>query len=371
MKPTYLDDTVENYIEKHQAPVAAEIKEDGYRLQAHVDHDKVVMFSRSCEFEPRVLPEIVEALQALDLEETIIDCEVKGTNGSRYDGFNAIKARARYKGRISDKSLEKYHDQGKTEQFPLELVVFDVLMHNGKNTAKLPYNQRREIVEQIQGQGISPSEQHLCYTAEEIDALFQQASEKGMEGLVLKPTISQNKKKPKQSTEYIPGDKSVWAKLKKFESLDLTVVGLYTSTNQEWAENCPYVSALVAAYNPETEKYETIGKIGLSRINKQTQQSFAHDLDQQLANALTQQQSENVDYGQRQPNLYIDPEQSVVMQVRPMNIDYNTSNGNACGHTKGAKTYSLRIGWVETIRDDKTVLESSTTDLVEQIYKNQ
>ena len=69
------------------------------------------------------------------------------------------------------------------------------------------------------------------------------------------------------------------------------------------------------------------------------------------------------------PDFYIEPMKSIVVEIKAMNIHYG-KNRYSCGFN-GLKSYSLRIAWLNEIRDDKTPEQASSAKDVEYLYKAQ
>ncbi len=338
---------LEKIIDAAGGSVACEEKEDGYRCQPHVDKKRVQLFTRNLnEFEPRCFPDIVDALQSLQVKKTILDAELKGT-AAGYQGFNVMKKRAKYLGSIGEEKIQEYVASGEIESHPLELIVFDVLMYAGKPKIELPYAERRKIVEDIVARGnntlLKHSSQQVFAAPELVHELYQSIMQKKGEGIVLK----------QPNLEYIPGDKSHWLKFKRFETLDLVVVGLLPAEKEL---KCPidFGRALVASYNDMTQVYETIGVVNLARRNEATGKLFAEEVEVALQEKVSHSQYARVNLGKKTADVYIDPDNSIVLEVRAMNIDRNVKRDFSSG-------YSLRIAYVKTVREDKSPQQATTT----------
>ena len=66
------------------------------------------------------------------------------------------------------------------------------------------------------------------------------------------------------------------------------------------------------------------------------------------------------------PDSYIQPERSVVIEVKAMNLNY-TENWQTCGLEDG-KAYSMRIGFMQQLRQDKNPNQATTTQAVGKLY---
>ncbi|MDP3640412.1 MAG: RNA ligase family protein [Nanoarchaeota archaeon] len=343
---------LEKLIEEAEGSLACELKEDGFRCQVHVDGQDIKLFTRgSGEFEVRCFPEIVRGLQELGLEKTIIDGELRGSVG-KYDGFKAMQARARYAGRINEKALREYL-QKKPQEFPVQLVAFDVLMSRGVPQIQETNETRRALLEEVLGEDeiIVPVSRTIAETPQEIIWLYAQKVQKEKcEGIVLK----------QPQLEYFPSDKKHWVKLKKFEPLDLVVLGLSHGKSPH-----EYSQALVGSYYPERDVYQSLGFVNLIRENPATGNLFADDIGS-IVGKKRRTPPQNVEVRTKSPDIYVNP--AVILEVQAMNID----RGNDFACSVDDKTfYSLRIAYVRGIREDKKAEQATTTDFVAAYCKNQ
>jgi len=345
--------------------LACEVKEDGFRCQPHVDNNSIKLFTRGLgEFELRCFPDIAEALKSLKLKGTILDAELVGFSGG-FDGYKEIQSRARYAGRISEKGIEKYLKKDKVvDEFPLELVVFDVLMLNGKSCLDVPYWNRRMIVEDISSADtysvVRCSEKHNACIPKDVIKLYRQKVQGDLrEGLVLK----------QQGVNYIPGDKNHWIKLKKFETIDLVVVGLCKREN-ETNQNVKFGQAIVASYNSEKNKYQSVGAVNLVRENPASSRTFAEDVYSSVKKSVIYSPPLNINFGNKKPDIFMPFDKSIVLEIRVMNFEFGFGNDYACS-VDGKGKYSLRIAYVKNIRDDKRPEQATTSQQIAQMCKMQ
>ncbi len=344
---------LEQIINEAEGSLASEIKEDGFRNQSHTDKSSIKLFARGSEFEASCFPEVVDALKALNLRQTILDGELRGAQ-SKYGGFKDIQSRARYKGRIKEKGIQEYLET-KPAEHPLQYVVFDILMTNGVSLLDQRNDVRRNILEELlQGnETIIPVERNIVKTPQEIIALYKKKIlREKFEGLVLK----------QPNGLYLPGDKTHWIKLKKFEPLDFVVLGLSRGENRA----VEFSQALVGAYNDQKKVYQSVGFVNLVRENTTTGNFFAQDVAA-LAN-ISSSIPNKVEVGAKTPDIYVTPE--VVLEIRAMNIDIGYGNDYACS-VDGKSKYSLRIAYVKSIREDKRADQINTTDFVAKMHKKQ
>jgi ATP-dependent DNA ligase len=353
MKPSYA--TFEETMAAHDDRTFADIKYDGYRVEIHKKSGLLRIFTANGnELNYDCYPEIVKTAQSLPT--CIIEAELVGDGKTHKEVFDNVKRRFRRSG-ISDDAVDKYLSSGVVENVPLSLRVFDVLRFEGQAVMYLPLEERRKFVERFDGRGIRPGETQVItstdYLVDVVESTFR-----GMhEGRVCKNPASL----------YVPGSRTLdWVKFKRSETLDLVVVGFY---NEEYAGDLPFTSVLVAAYNDETGNYETLGKVGATRGR------VADEIFAEIGGKVTGSAPQNVilsDKLRRQaysmfvPAGYIDPESSVVLEVKAMNVDYS-SNWQSCG-LKDGKAFSMRIGYACQLRPDKSPRQATTTETVRRLY---
>jgi DNA ligase-1 len=354
MQPGYY--TPEEVMEAHKQTTQADIKYDGYRTQIHKKGSQFKIFTRNGnELEYECYPEITEIVKKLP--SGIIEAELLGQGKTHKETFDNIKKRFRKPG-LSEVSKDKYFESGIIKSTPLQLRVFDVLQFEGKNYMDLPLHERRRKIETFEEYGILPAETTLITSEEELLKVLEDTFAKRLEGRVCKDPQS----------KYIPdNNKSIeWVKFKRSESLDLVVVGTYNEPS--YNTQIPCTSVLCAAYNRETKEFETLGKIGVTRnglINK---------LYPMIEKKLTIEIPENLSItekliAQTKPVKYVNPLESIVLEINAMNIDF-TQNNQACGR-EHSKAYSLRIAYAKEIREDKKPIQATTTQDIIKLYQMQ
>lgn len=354
MNPIYADISISDVIEKHGGMSFGEIKEDGYRCQIHADGKELKMFTRSGnEYLCECYPEILEAVQKLNLKKTVLDVELKGESIG-YEGFKQIRKRFR---RVQPKKFEEYKKLIK--DFPLRLVVFDTLMLKGKSLLDAELSRRRGYTEKIFGKRISPSEIYKITSESQFDKLFQEKVKKQRhEGFVLKKPSSVYIGNPKEL--YQKDEEYNWIKVKNFETLDLVVVALYKN---EYSKELKFSSALCAMKNNETGLYSIMGSVSLLRKNPATGINFAKDLESMITKT-TNDKPVNVYFPEKiekkyENLIYVKPEDSQLIEVRTMNLEFD------------GKDYGFRIAYANDIREDKNVSQTTTLKEVKKIHKVQ
>jgi DNA ligase D-like protein (predicted ligase) len=198
-----------------------EAKLDGYRcLVAKGSRGDVVLWSRRGNLFTARFPEIARACQALPAD-TMIDGEVVAIDGDGRMSFNALQ-----------------HSRSKT---PLHFYAFDVLVHRGRSTLRLPLEERRNLLVEALAKVQYPVIRSTPFDAKPAD-LIRAAKELELEGLIAK----------RKDSLYEPARRSgAWLKYKINRSQEF-VVGGYTPGN-------PFDALIVGYYKGAELKF--VGKV--------------------------------------------------------------------------------------------------------------
>jgi len=355
MKPSYA--TYEEVMEAHNGRTYADVKHDGYRIQIHKDTDKLWMFtSNGNEYNYTCYPDITKIAEGLP--RGIIEAEVVSSGQSHNEVFEGVKKRFRRSG-LSGKRVEQYIKSGIIDETPLSIVTFDVIKFEKKLLIEQPFEERRKYVERLEGPGVKVAETTIVSSVNDLEERIKTTLNNREEGIVCKNPLS----------KYIPGGRTLdWVKFKRSETLDLAIVGLY----KEEYSDLPITSVLCATYNNKTGLYETIGKIGVIRnklaleIYPLVEDSISHEIPQ---NVVFSEKLERESYSKFVPHSYVNPGQSIVLECRALNLNF-ADNWQSCGARDG-KAYSMRIGYAEQVRYDKSPRQATTTQIVEKLYSLQ
>jgi len=239
-------------VKKHlPGQVIVEYKYDGERIQAHISKQgEITLYSRRHEKITHQFPDIVAALgRALQGKEAIIEGEVVAIDPQigKLQNFQILMTRRRKHG------VEEY-----VRKVPVKYFIFDILYFEGKSLLKTPLSQRKEVLTRHfpDSDGLTLAKYIMTGDVEEMEGFFAEAIEQGGEGVVLKDVTS----------IYEAGTRGwKWIKFKKdyrrelADTFDLVVVGGIYGTGRRAGT---YGSLLVAAFNPETNKYYSFTKVG-------------------------------------------------------------------------------------------------------------
>ncbi|WP_058186272.1 DNA ligase D [Terracidiphilus gabretensis] len=183
---------------------AHELKLDGYRIQARVDHGArkpVQLLTRTAlNWTTRLRP-IAEAVDALPVHSALFDGEVVVLDDNGTSSFAKLQAA---------------FQEG--APYSLTYFIFDLLHVDGRNLRNLPLLERKEILEQIIS-GLPP--ESSIRISEHISGdgkiIFDKACGLGAEGIISK--LAKGK--------YVSGLSNSWLKLKCYREQEL-VIGGYT-----------------------------------------------------------------------------------------------------------------------------------------------
>ena len=186
------------------APVVADGKIDGIRVQVHKAGEEVAVFTRSLDDITERVPEIVDVVRALPAEELILDGEAI-----------ALDASGRPRPFQETASRTGSHD-GAAGTTPLTVFFFDLLHRDGTTLVTAPARERLAALEEVvPASALVP--RRVTSDAAELDAFFREILALGHEGLVVKDL----------SAPYDAGRRgAAWVKVKPRHTLDLVVLAV-------------------------------------------------------------------------------------------------------------------------------------------------
>ena len=228
-----------------------ECKYDGERMQIHRDgNGRVLAFSRRLENITHQYPEIISAFNKSKVpKNTILEGEIVALDAStdRLLPFQTLMQRRR-----------KHKVQAYIEKVPIALFTFDLLLFKNKNLLNRPLAERRRLLESC----IKPSRlirlsKHIVSTnVAGIERYFRKAIADGAEGVVIKAATG----------PYQAGKRGwLWIKFKReyqrqlADTFDLVVIGALHGKGRRAGS---YGSLLLASFDPVTNKYYTLTKVG-------------------------------------------------------------------------------------------------------------
>ena len=248
----------EEILEKLGGKCVAEYKYDGERIQAHKKEGKVSLFSRRLENISSQYPDVVELVkETVSAKEAILEaeCVAMDLETGEMRPFQELMHRRR-----------KYGIEAAIEDYPISLFPFDVLYVEGKDLTLEPLLRRRKELEKIlkKSDRVTPAINKLVKNTRELEDFFEEAIEKGCEGLMCKSVAV--------DSCYQAGSRGwLWIKYKRdyksemTDTVDLVVVGAFHGRGKRVGT---YGALLLATYNKERDTFETVTKCGTGFTDK-------------------------------------------------------------------------------------------------------
>lgn len=224
-----------------------EIKFDGYRILARIDHGEVKLFTRKGNDWTAKLPRQAEALKALKLDSAWLDGEVVVNNDAGVPDFQALQ-----------NAFEA--ERGSLIQY----YLFDLMHLNGMDLTRVPLEQRRAALQAVLAQ--TADDEALRYSAsfdESATALLDSACQMGMEGLIGK----------RVGSPYVSRRSHDWIKLKCKHRQEFVIVG-YTEPK---GARSGFGALLLGLHDQSSGALRYAGKVGTG-FNQVTLQSILAQL---------------------------------------------------------------------------------------------
>ncbi|MGB9914808.1 MAG: ATP-dependent DNA ligase [Candidatus Bathyarchaeales archaeon] len=248
----------EEILDKLGGKCVAEYKYDGERVQAHKKGEEVVLYSRRLENISDQYPDAIALVREhVKAQEAILEaeCVAVDLDTGEMRPFQELMHRRR-----------KYEIEQAMEQYPVSLFMFDALYVDGKDLTLEAYPVRRKALEKVlkESDRVKAAKHILTSNAAELEAFFEEAIAEGCEGLICK-SIGRD-------SVYQAGARGwLWIKYKRdyksemTDTVDLAVVGAFHGRGKRAGT---YGALLLAAYNPETDTFETVTKCGTGFTDK-------------------------------------------------------------------------------------------------------
>jgi DNA ligase 1 len=316
-------------------PAAFEYKYDGFRVNIHKKNDNVKIFTRRLEDVTTQFPDIVEFVKSnIKSNEIICEGEAVGYEPitKKYVPFQSISQRIR----------RKYDIDEISQKFPVEVNLFDVIYHEGKNLINTAYKKRREILQNSVNQEdkkIVLAKQIITDNIDIAQEFYDQSIKSGEEGVMAKNLES----------VYKPGSRVGYGvKIKSImEPLDLVIVGA------EYGEGkrSGFLSSFILAISDNGELLE-IGRVSTGLKELEEEGVTFREMTKLLKPLIIKTDGKDVT---------IKPE--LVIEVGYEEIQKSINYGSG---------YALRFPRFKRLRnDEKTVEDINTIDDVEWLYKKQ
>ncbi|MCL4336121.1 MAG: ATP-dependent DNA ligase [Candidatus Thermoplasmatota archaeon] len=346
---------VRQILDKMGGTASFEYKYDGLRTQIHLKDGNVKIFSRGSEETTKNFPDIVKhTLETFSCTSCILDGEAvpyDSETGELYPFQTVSRRRGR-----------KYDLDAKSKEIPVVVFLFDIIYLDGKELHREPYEARRKVLESL----FTPNDHfklanRLVSSDEDaIEKFFEQSISSGCEGIVAK-NVSED-------SVYRAGARGwLWIKLKrdyqsKFEdSLDLVVIGSFGGHGRRKGT---YGALLMAAYNKESDTFESICKLGTGFTDE-----VLFNLPRKFEAIASRDKPARVESFMI-PDTWFEP----VHVLEIIGAEITISPVHACAYGVIEKGAGLAIRFPRFTgkwRDDKTPEDATTTSEIIQMYKMQ
>ncbi|EAS02727.1 DNA ligase I, ATP-dependent protein (macronuclear) [Tetrahymena thermophila SB210] len=336
-----------------------EYKYDGLRGQIHYDGKDVTIFSRNLENMTQMYPDIVEFIkkhvsQSKTVKNFILDSEIvafdKNTNKIR--PFQQLATRGRVNVKLDEIDIK------------VCVFMFDLIYINDQSLLQTTLQERRQKIQEcfVQEPGEFCFAEHInTEDVEQIQEFLEKSVKVGCEGLMVK-TLETN-------STYEPAKRSFkWLKLKKDyldsglgDTLDLVPIAAFKGTGKRVGL---YGAYLLACYNEDMERYETICKIGTGFSDEILEACYKFFQDK----IIPQPQS---DYLTKDFKADVWFKPSVVWEIKGADLQISPVYTCAISETNQEKGIGLRFPRLIRVRDDKDPVDATSPSFIYDIYKQQ
>ncbi|KAF0645811.1 hypothetical protein FPSE5266_03554 [Fusarium pseudograminearum] len=321
------------------------------------------IFSRNSEDLSRKYPDILAKLHTwvkLDTKSFVLDCETVAwdVDEKKVLPFQQLMTRKKKDVKVEDVKVK------------VCVFAFDLLYLNGEAVVEKALRERRELLQTA----FNPVEGEFAFAThmdgqelDEIQVFLDESVKASCEGLMVKMLDG-------DESGYEPSKRSRnWLKIKKDylsgvgDSLDLVVLGAYYGKGKRTSV---YGAFLLACYNPNSEKYETVCNIGTG-----FSEQVLEDLHKQLSEITIDRPKPFYSHssgGQHQPDIWFEPKYVWEVKTADLTLSPRYKAGAQEGvDPSGNKGISLRFPRFIRVRDDKKADAATTSRQVAEMYRKQ
>ena len=346
--------SISEVVEKMGGRCAMEYKYDGIRVQAHIGRDSVKLYSRRLEDLTSNFPDIAEALRARCRHgEAIIEGEcvaIDPETGYMLPFQNVTHRR------------KKHGMDEAVKEIPVRIFMFDMLYADGKDWTSEPYLDRRAALEDgfDIGDNVQMTTMRMVGSPEEGEDFFANAIGARCEGIMAKSVAP--------DSVYRAGSRGfLWIKYKKdyqqalTDSFDLAVVGAFYGMGKRAGR---YGALLMAAYDGETGRFETVCKLGTGFDD-----AFLDAMPALLDGSLSESKPSSVD-AEMVPDVWFEP--AVVLEVVAAEITLSPIHTAAKDVLKEGAGLGIRFPrFTGRVRDDKAPEQCTSVTEIIEMYEMQ
>ena len=344
----------EEILEKLGGKCVAEYKYDGERLQAHKLGESVTLYSRRLENISSQYPDAVELFKKyIRAHEAILECECVAVDVDTGEmrPFQELMHRRR-----------KYEIKKAIEEYPVSLFLFELLYVDGEDLTQQPYPARRKMLEKTvkESDHVKIANYLITSNAAELEKFFLEAIENGCEGLVCKSVV--------KDSVYQAGARGwLWIKYKRdyksemTDTVDLVIVGAFHGRGKRAGT---YGALLLAAYNPDSDTFETVTKCGtgftdedLARLPKMLEKYVVTHKHSRVNSML-------------EADVWFEP--SVAIEILGAEITLSPIHTCAMDSVRKGSGLAIRFPrFTGKYRPDKAAEDATTTSEILEMYQKQ
>ncbi|KAI9832638.1 MAG: hypothetical protein M1819_004223 [Sarea resinae] len=334
------------------------------KLPGKGENGLAAIFSRNSEDLSKKYPDILAKLDSWVKEGTqsfVLDCETVAWDlvEKKVLPFQQLMTRKRKDVKVEDVKVK------------VCVFAFDLLFLNGESVVKKSLRERRELMrgafEEVEGE-FTFAKYGDTNELEEIQNLLDESVKFSCEGLMVKMLDG-------EESGYEPSKRSRnWLKIKKDylsgvgDSLDLVVLGAYYGRGKRTSV---YGAFLLACYNPNSEKYESVCNIGTG---------FSEAILEELHTSLSAHVIErpkpfyaHSSVPKDQPDVWFEPR--FVWEVKTADLTlsprYKAASAEVSDPSGAGRGVSLRFPRFVRQRDDKKPDMATASSQVAEMYRKQ
>ncbi len=345
--------SIDEILEKLGGKCGVERKYDGERIQAHKSGKEVKLFSRNLENPTSQYPDVCELIRSLKANEVVVEGECVAIDPETGDlrPFQELMHRRR-----------RYSIQEAKDKYPISLFLFDILKIGEKDLLDEPYPTRRKYLEGIieETKRLKLATALISDSVPEIQTFFDSSIESGCEGIIAKSVQS--------DSIYQPGARGwLWVKLKQSyqklaDTIDVVIVGAYFGRGKRAQM---YGALLCAVLDKNDGTYKTISKVGsgfrdtdLIENMKKFEEIKSDTKPLQVVSVI-----------KPLPDIWFEPK--LVAEIRGDEITLSTVHSAGFGEIRPNSGLAVRFPRFIRWREDKSAEDSTTTDEIIEMYKQQ
>jgi bifunctional non-homologous end joining protein LigD len=222
---------------------AFEMKWDGVRAVSYSEGGRVRALSRNDRDITVSYPELRALGLALGTTQVVLDGELVAFAHGR-PNFGTLQQRMHIADARTARKL--------AEQVPVVYVIFDLLHLEGRSLLKLPYDDRRELLESLELNGASWQTAPVFYDSG--PDVLEASAAAGMEGVVAK----------RRDSTYLPGRRSpAWTKVKHFRTQEVVIGGWHPGNGRRAGG----IGSLMMGV-PDEDGLRYVGQVGTGFTDK-------------------------------------------------------------------------------------------------------